>query len=77
MVREKVVIIIPTYNEALNIKEVITEVFEIAKLICDKEINILIFDSNSTDATRALASGLQVIYEKLHLISEPLKSGLG
>lgn len=74
---EKVVIIIPTYNEALVISDTIHQVFATTAAIPDKKISVLIFDSNSTDNTAVIVQSLQAQYETLHLLSEQQKSGLG
>ena len=75
---EKVVIIIPTYNEALVIQDTITQVFQSVSEITTMDIHVLVFDSNSTDNTQSIVSHLQAEYKQhLHLKSEPKKTGLG
>ena len=74
---ENVTIIIPTYNESAVIEETIIEVSKFIADVPEKHINILIFDSASTDNTQALVRGLQHQYPHLHLRSELKKSGLG
>ncbi|STX40903.1 glycosyltransferase [Legionella donaldsonii] len=75
--KEKVVIIIPTYNEMFVIKNTIMQVFAAVEAIEDFDVHILIFDSNSTDKTQDIVSSLQDDYPKLHLKREQEKSGLG
>jgi len=74
---EKVIIIIPTYNESATIAETVSQVFNTTLAIQTKEIHVLVFDSNSTDDTQAQVRNLQSAYPKLHLLSEPQKTGLG
>jgi dolichol-phosphate mannosyltransferase len=74
---QKVVIIIPTYNEAAIIKETIDRVFQVTSQLRDRDTHVLIFDSASTDATQQIVMDLQTAYPKLHLKTEPMKSGLG
>lgn len=75
---EKVVIIIPTYNESNIIAETIHQVFEYTKNIHGFDVEILVFDSASTDQTQQIVRDLiQNQYKKLHLQTEPHKSGLG
>lgn len=74
---KKVVIIIPTYNEALVIKNTLTQVFQATAHMQSMDIHVLIFDSASTDNTQTIVTELQPIYPKLHLKTEPKKSGLG
>ncbi len=74
---EKVVIIVPTYNEAMVIEETITEIFEATKHLLDSDINVLVFDSSSTDNTQNIITRLQATYQNLLLKTEDKKSGLG
>lgn len=75
--KEKVVIIIPTYNEASVIQTTIEQVFASVERTARYEIHILIFDSDSTDNTQQIVAALQNNYSNLHLCNEPTKSGLG
>jgi dolichol-phosphate mannosyltransferase len=74
---EKVVIIIPTYNEALVIEETITKLFQYSSQIKHKDIHILVFDSASADQTQDIVKSLQACNTRLHLKTEAKKSGLG
>ncbi|RUR18361.1 glycosyltransferase family 2 protein [Legionella sp. km535] len=74
---EKVVIIIPTYNEAAVIAETIHQVFDYVEPLKSHDIHVLIFDSASKDSTQLIVQNLQNTYSKLHLKSESTKSGLG
>lgn len=74
---EKVVIIIPTYNEALVIEATLREVFQATENISGMDVHVLVFDSCSTDNTQQIVAGLQVNNPRLHLKKEAKKSGLG
>jgi len=74
---EKVVIIIPTYNEAVVIQQTISEIFQATKSIQQIDLHILIFDSHSTDGTPNIIKQLQQQNNHLHLQEEQTKSGLG
>ena len=74
---KRVVIIIPTYNEEQVIKNTITSVFQAVADIDTLNVEILIFDSNSTDDTQAIVTALQQKHEKLYMQTEPCKTGLG
>jgi dolichol-phosphate mannosyltransferase len=74
---EKVVIIIPTYNEALVIEKTILEVFQTTNHIQDMDIHVLIFDSASTDDTQQIVTNIMATNTKVHLKTEAKKSGLG
>ena len=77
MTIEKVVIIIPTYNEASVIEETITAVFHATRMISNVDIHVLVFDSASTDGTADLVAQMQTHHAHLHLKTESAKSGLG
>ena len=69
---KKFLIVIPTYNEKINIEKLIvglTETFE--------EINILFVDDNSPDGTSAKIRELQKAFKNIYLIERPKKMGLG
>lgn len=66
------VVIIPTYNEALNVLPMIEKIFELYP-----EISILIIDDNSPDKTAALVETLKSIHPTLYLIKRTGKLGLG
>jgi len=74
---EKVVIIIPTYNEAQVIEETLCELFQAISSIEDFEVHVLVFDSASKDNTQAVVERLQEKYDRLLLKTEPTKTGLG
>lgn len=76
-IKENVVIIIPTYNEAHTIKDTIVQVFDEVDLMADFETHLLVFDSASMDNTQQIIVDLQKRYPKLHLQSESKKTGLG
>lgn len=65
-------IIIPTYNEKDNIKNLILTIFEILP-----EINILVVDDNSPDGTSAVVKNLRSGHPNLSLLERPNKKGLG
>jgi dolichol-phosphate mannosyltransferase len=76
--KEKVIIIIPTYNESLVIEDTIHQVFSVIHQIKRQRIEILVFDSASTDNTQEKVRALQKQYgNSLHLQTEKQKSGLG
>ena len=77
MIIEKVVIIIPTYNEATVIQETLTAVFNATRDIPNADVHVLVFDSASTDDTQRRVKDLLANNAKLHLKTELQKSGLG
>src|SRR3990167_9005708 len=74
---EKVVIIIPTYNERENIGVTIEKLERIFPMIPDYNMHILIYDSNSPDDTRAVVETYLQRCKNITLLSEEKKSGLG
>lgn len=70
---KKALIIIPTYNEADNIVNIINALLAIN--YNGIEIEILVVDDNSTDGTSQLVKGMNS--PRVHLIERPGKMGLG
>lgn len=66
-------VVIPTYNEKLNIARLIAKIFSLAL----PNLNLLVVDDNSPDGTGTLITQLQSQYSKLFLLSRPTKNGLG
>ena len=74
---EKVVIIIPTYNEALVIEDTLLQLFQATTPLLGMDTHVLVFDSASKDDTQAIVKRLQLDHDRLHLKTEEKKSGLG
>jgi dolichol-phosphate mannosyltransferase len=74
--RKKACILLPTYNEAENVKFVIPKIFVQAGKIPSHELHVLVVDDNSPDGTQDVVYGLMKQYKNLHLISGE-KEGLG
>lgn len=72
MTADKVLIIIPTFNEIENIENIIKDIYAI-----DSNLEILIVDDNSPDGTGTHVKKLQNNFDKLHLIEREGKLGLG
>ncbi|NCO98517.1 glycosyltransferase, partial [bacterium] len=70
------VIIIPTYNEAGNIKNLIDQLFIVLKTITKWDVHVMVIDSSSPDKTDELVEQMKMNYPKLHLISTK-REGLG
>ena len=70
--KNKKLVIIPTYNEAENIVELINEIYLIAP-----DIHILVIDDNSPDGTAELVRELTVKHPNLKLVKRRRKLGLG
>ncbi len=67
------VILIPTYNEILNIEAIISKVLSL-----EAQFHILIIDDNSPDGTANVVKQLQTEYsDRLHLLERSGKLGLG
>lgn len=68
----KSLIIIPTYNEAKNIENLLKKIFEVLP-----SANVLIVDDNSPDGTTSLVQKLIENDPRVFLIQRPGKLGLG
>lgn len=66
------IIVLPTYNERENIKELVTRIFT-----ATPEIVVLIVDDNSPDGTGEKVEELMRIYPHLRLLKRKGKDGLG
>ena len=73
---KKAVIIMPTYNEADNIQQLLKEVFQVTPSIPNWNIDVLVVDSNSPDNTADEVKKIQKQYKNLYLLETP-KEGLG
>ncbi len=75
----RILVIIPTYNEAENIKDLIPQVLEQNKCIgSSNTIDVLVVDDNSPDGTAEVVNGLQKEFPgKVYLIKRSGKLGLG
>jgi len=77
----RILVIIPTYNEAENIKELIEKVLKQNKLVNPSAtIDVLVVDDSSPDGTADVVRKLQKEEEyrdSVHLIQRPKKLGLG
>lgn len=69
----KILVIIPTYNEADNILKIIPEVLK--NSTPENEYNILVVDDNSPDGTAKLVEDLN--NNKVKILKREKKSGLG
>lgn len=66
------VVLIPTYNESQNMRELVERIEAV-----DPGLDILIIDDNSPDGTADIAADLQKTHPRLHLLRRPAKNGLG
>jgi len=69
---ERALVIIPTYNEATNLPQLVPQV-----LGQDPAIDVLVVDDNSPDGTGRLADEMASGNGRVHVIHRPGKQGLG
>lgn len=74
---KKALVILPTFNEAGTIKELIEDILNQNKKTPNWEINILVNDSSSTDSTAKIIKNLQKKYSNKIYLLETKKEGLG
>lgn len=72
----KAVIVLPTYNEAGNIKAIIDQIIKISQLVENWNIQILVVDDHSPDKTAQIVEKLKETRPQLYLITGK-KQGLG
>ena len=68
----KAIVIVPTYNEAENIANLIDKIFSV-----DSNLHILVIDDNSPDGTAEIVKRISEKDPRVHLIKRPGKLGLG
>ena len=74
MNESKIMVVIPTYNEASNLPSLIGELLALGAL----DLEVLIVDDNSPDGTGQVADDLAERFpERVHVLHRPGKLGLG
>ncbi|HAZ29385.1 TPA: glycosyltransferase family 2 protein [candidate division WWE3 bacterium] len=73
----KIVIVVPTYNEAENIKRLLSSALEACKKVLRHECFILVVDGNSPDGTGKIVSNTAAQNPNILLLPEREKGGLG
>lgn len=69
-------VILPTYNEAQNVTDVIPKIFAQAPAIPTHDLHVLVVDDNSPDGTQNVIRTLMERFQNLHMLTGP-KRGLG
>lgn len=69
---ERILVIVPTYNEAQNLPLIVPEVLK-----QDPRLDILVVDDNSPDGTGEIAARMAQSESRLHVLHRPAKEGLG
>jgi len=69
---ERVIVVVPTYNEAENVEALVRAVLD-----QDPRIEVLVVDDNSPDGTGKLADQLAVSTARVHVLHRASKEGLG
>ncbi len=68
----KALVVIPTYNEIENVRDIVTAVLE-----TDERLDVLVVDDNSPDGTGAEVQRMQQETDRILLLERPAKNGLG
>ena len=69
---ERALVIIPTYNEAMNVGNLVPQV-----LAQDARLDVLVVDDSSPDGTGQLAAALAQQHPRVHVLHREGKRGLG
>lgn len=69
----KTVIVIPTYNEATNIQNLVNSIFKATK----NQVDLLFVDDNSPDDTAEIIKAMMAENKNIHILERPMKMGLG
>ncbi len=71
-VAERLLVVVPTYNERANLPLVVPAILQ-----QDPRIEVLVVDDNSPDGTGQLADELAASTPRVHVLHRPGKAGLG
>lgn len=74
---QRVIVIIPTYNEAGNVENVTKALAKVFKSLSHYDPHILFVDDSSPDGTAKVVQKLMKKYQFVHLLSNKHKAGLG
>ena len=69
---ERALIVIPTYNEAVNLPQIVPQV-----LSQDPRLEVLVVDDGSPDGTGRIADEMARTNSRVHALHRPAKLGLG
>ncbi len=69
-------VVLPTYNEAENVRVVIPHILEQASRILTHELHVVVVDDNSPDGTAAVVRTFMATFSNVHLLTGE-KHGLG
>jgi dolichol-phosphate mannosyltransferase len=70
-------LIIPTYNEAVNLERIVTAARAELSRVAAGSYRILVVDDNSPDGTGAIAATLAAAGDDIEVLHRPGKAGLG
>jgi dolichol-phosphate mannosyltransferase len=68
----RALVVIPTYNEAANVRNLIPEILKV-----NSALEILVVDDNSPDETASVVKEMMLSDARIHLVQRHEKSGLG
>ena len=69
---KKAVVVVPTYDEADNVGQLIPAILE-----RDERLMVLVVDDSSPDGTADVVKGLPGFGDRIRILERPLKQGLG
>ena len=73
-----VVIIIPVFNEEQSLKSLLPELTDLFSLEHSSyQVSVLVFDSQSSDQSSFVAHSAMEKWDRIHLLQESSKTGLG
>lgn len=74
----KALVIIPTYNEKENLRELLRQIFAVGETLAPTHtLDVLVVDDNSPDGTGALADEMAAADPRVHVMHRAGKMGLG
>ncbi len=74
--RPNACVVLPTYNEAENVRVLVPQIFDEARRIETHDLHVLVVDDASPDGTAEVVRGMMDRFPRLHLVTGE-KRGLG
>jgi dolichol-phosphate mannosyltransferase len=75
--KDRVVVIVPTYNESANIGPLLDAIFAQAPRVCGADLVVLVVDDRSPDDTARIVAEYSTRNANVHLLGGAGKRGLG
>ncbi len=73
----RAVVVVPTYNERENVRPLLERISAVRRAARDVDVEVLFVDDSSPDGTGEAVRKAMVEYDFVHLLTRPVKEGIG